>query len=79
MNLQKFLDLKEQVEAAQQKQQKAEWELEKLMKELKELYNCETVGEAEQLLEKKQLQLEKADEVYQKEYDSFISEFGERL
>lgn len=78
-NLQDYLDLKEKVEQAKKEAQKADWELEKLMKELKDAYNCETVDQAEALQAKVQKQVKKAEQQYQAEMTSFLDKWEHRF
>lgn len=79
MNANQYLQIKQQVETLQKKAEKAEWELEKLLEQLRETYNCETVEQAEELLDEKTKQLQKMKEQYEKEMDLFLEQYGELL
>ena len=71
--LDKYLQLKKKVEAAQQKADQAEGALGEIMKQLKRDFDCSTLGEAK----KKLKQLEKQEATIQKEFDSAVEKFNE--
>lgn len=67
----KFLELKEQVEAAQQKADKAEGALEEVLKQLKRDFGCATIEAAQ----KKLKQLNKEKEKLEEEFNAGLEQY----
>ena len=71
--LDKYLQLKRKVEAAQQEADKAEGALGEIMKQLKRDHGCGTLAEAK----KKLKQLEKQEASSKKEFDIAVEKYEE--
>lgn len=71
--LDKYLQLKKRVEAAQQRADQAEGALGEVMKQLKRDFGCDTLGEAK----KKLKQLEKQEASSKEEFDTAFEQFEE--
>ena len=71
--LDKYLQLKKKVEAAQQKADQAEGALGEIMKQLKRDFDCSTLAEAK----KKLKHLEKQEASSKKEFDAAVEKYEE--
>ncbi len=79
MDLKKFQRLKEKAEALRTEAEQAKGALNQLMTKLNEEYDCQSIEDAEKLLEKYEKEVKKAEEDYDKELISFEEEWGEKL
>lgn len=70
-DLEEYQRLKRKADEAQKQADKAKWEREQLMKQLKTEYDCSTLKEAEKLLKTMEDQLQDAE----KDYDQAKREF----
>ena len=74
-----FLKLKEKVEQAQQRADKAEGALSQIMKRLKDEFDCSTLKEAESKLKTLQKKEEALKEKFETAKEDFEEKWDERL
>jgi len=73
-DLKRYNELKEKVEDTQKKADRAQGNLDQIMKQLKNDFDCDDLEEAKAILDK----LEKELEETESEFDEAISEFEEK-
>lgn len=73
INIQEFTKLKDKADKLKSEVDKAQGAIEQSMRELKDKFECETIEEAEQLLE----ELEKQVALLTKNYDDSLVKFKE--
>jgi len=79
MNLTKYNELKVKADKLKAKADRVEGALEQLLLRLKNEFECDTIQEAEELLEQLMEEEAEAEENYEKEYKAFNSKWGEKL
>lgn len=75
MDLKRYNQLKNEVDKLQREADRSEGALEQLMTKLKDEFECNTIGEAEELV----LMLEKEANKAEKDYDKALEEFEEEF
>jgi len=75
-NLQRFLNLKNDVEMAQQKADKATGALEQLLTKLKEDFDCDSLREAKTLLKKLKHEEKSSGKKFEAAMQKFEDEWG---
>jgi len=79
VDIKKFTRLKEKAEALRTEAEQAKGALNQLKKKLEEDFGCQSIEDAERLLEKYEKEVKKAEEDYGEELISFEEEWGEKL
>lgn len=76
-NLDRYLEIKERVEKAQKKANKAQGALEQVMKQLKSEFGCSTLPQAKKKLKTLQKETNKAKEVAEAGVNKFAKKYPE--
>lgn len=76
-NLQKYTELKEKVDKAKRERDRAAGALEQAEKQLKEQFDCNSLEEAEELLEAKQKDEARAEKKFEKAMTEFEEKWDE--
>jgi len=79
ISVKEFQRLKDRVDRLKTKAAEAKGELNGLMDRLKKEYNCDSLGDAQELLQEKSDLADEAHERFQKEYGEFQGKWGETL
>jgi len=74
-----FKQLQEEVEACRRNRDKAEGALALLMEDLKSKHGCDSVEEAEELLEELKVKRDKSKKRYERLVEEFEEKWGEML
>jgi hypothetical protein len=79
VDLNKVLELEKSIKKMENEKLKAEGKVEQLLKTLQDKFNCNTLNEAQALLEKKQSQLNKLEEQFTKKRTSYEDKWEKDL
>lgn len=79
MDMARYQKMKKQVEQLRSEAERAAGREEQLMKQLKDQFGCTTIEEAQDKLKQLQTEAEKAKKVFDRKFDLFEAEWGEKL
>jgi len=78
-DLKRYNELKERVEDAQKKSDRAQGNLDQIMKQLKNDFDCDDLDEAKDMLEKLEKELKKTEGEFDKAVLEFEKKWGDKL
>lgn len=78
MKLSKFAELKDKVERLQNEEAKAAGGIEELKRQLQEDFDCDSVADAEKLMQKEQEELREDELAFEERLENFEKEYESR-
>ena len=79
ISIDEYRRLKKRADLLKDEASRAEGALNQLMQKLQEIYDCESLEEAKQLLTKKTKELNEAEQKYEQELAKFKEKWGDQL
>ena len=79
VDINEVMELKKNVKRLEQEKERAKGRVDQLLETLKEVFDCSSVKQAQELLKKKESELEMLGSKYKSSLNSFTEKWGDKI